>query len=173
MTPRQTGLIFFATALLALATPGFPQGNRGKAELKAGDGSISIDYGRPALKGRNMIDQLAIGTLWRMGSNLATTITTPVDLKFGSTRIPKGMYRLLLKRLSQDEYELVFNTQTAMEGAQRDESKDIARVALKTESLTTPVETFTIELKPASDGGIFVMEWADMRLSAAFSISMD
>ena len=167
---REAGFMFFATSVLALATLGFAQGDRGKAELRAGDGSITIDYGRPALKGRDMIGQLAIEGFWRMGSNQATTITTPVDLIFGRTRVPKGTYRLLLNRVSQDEYELVFNTQTAMEGAQRDESKDIAKAALKMESLSLPVETFMIELKPAANGGLFLMEWANIRLSAAFSM---
>ena len=48
--------------------------------MKAGPGAITLDYGRPSLKGRDMLAQLQEGTFWRMGRNEATVLTTPVDL---------------------------------------------------------------------------------------------
>ena len=62
--------------------------------MKAGAGSITIDYGRPSLKGQDRLAQLKVGDAWRMGSEQATVITTPVDLVFGATKVPKGSYSL-------------------------------------------------------------------------------
>src|SRR5512134_441206 len=102
---------------VALAVPARAQaqGERGKAEMKAGSGAITVDYGRPALKGRDMLAQLNEGAVWRMGRNEATVLTTPVDLAFGTTRIAKGAYSLWLKKAGE-AFQLVFNSQTGQWG---------------------------------------------------------
>lgn len=146
------------------------QGSRGKAEMKAGAGMITIDYGQPALKGRDMLSKLQVGQAWRMGSNQSTTLTTPADLMFGSTKIAKGSYSLFLKRESADSYQLVFNSQTGQWGTQHDTSKDVAAVPMKTEKLTSPVEVFKIDLIPAQGGGTLSLSWGTMHCSADFKI---
>jgi hypothetical protein len=150
-----------------LVVPAFAQGGRGKAELKAGSGSITIDYGRPSLKGRDMISQLKEGSFWRMGMNQATVLTTPVDLMFGTTKIEKGSYSLWLKK-EGDKYMLVFNSQTGQWGTQHDPNKDVHSVTLKQDTLSNPVETFTIDLKEAPKGGDFSLSWGTTKLSAPF-----
>ncbi len=151
-----------------VAMPAFAQGARGKAEMKAGGGSITVDYGRPSLKGRDMLSQLKEGSFWRMGMNQATVLTTPADLMFGATKIAKGSYSLWLKK-EGEKYELVFNSQTGQWGTQHDPAKDVASVALKSENLASPVETFTIDLKEAAKGGEFSLSWGIKKLSAPFS----
>lgn len=141
---------------------------RGKAELDAGAGAITVDYGRPELKGRDMLAQLQAGQFWRMGSNQATVMTTPVDLTFGSTKIPKGAYSLWLKLAAQDKFELVFNSQTGQWGMQHDVSKDVYQVPMKKGVLPNSVETFTIELKKAPQGGVFELQWGTTTLGADF-----
>jgi uncharacterized protein (DUF433 family) len=55
---------------------------------------IGIDYGQPHLRGRRInTDALVpMGTVWRLGANNATLLTTDVDLTIGGTMIPKGRY---------------------------------------------------------------------------------
>ena len=162
-----TGLMiaaFYAVPLIA-------QGARGKAELKAAGGSITIDYGRPSSPGRDRVEELRAGDVWRMGKDQSATFTTPVSLSFGAVKIPKGSYSIWLKRVAADKFELVFNSQTGKWGTDHDPSKDIASVPLKKESLPSLVETFTIELKPAQNGGTFEMMWGKTKLSAPFSFN--
>jgi hypothetical protein len=151
----------------ALVTPASAQAQRGKAELKSGSATIDIDYGRPSLKGRDMLSQLKEGSFWRMGMNEATVLTTPVDLTFGATKITKGSYSLWLKKTGES-YDLVFNSQTGQWGTQHDPAKDVASVAMKSTSLSSPVETFTMELTPAPSGGQLNLSWGTTRLSAPF-----
>ncbi|HYK90262.1 MAG TPA: DUF2911 domain-containing protein [Acidobacteriota bacterium] len=162
-------LCWICSGLLCLLVviPGSAQGNRGKAELKAGTGNITIDYGRPSLKGRDMISQLQEGSFWRMGMNQATVFTTPVNLTIGDTTVAKGSYSIWLKRAG-DKYLLVFNSQTGQWGTQHDPSKDVVGVPLKQETLSSPVETFTIDLKEASHGGTFSLSWGTTKLSTDF-----
>jgi hypothetical protein len=159
------------TLCCVLAVSSFAQGNRGKAELKAGASAITIDYGRPALKGRDMLSQLKEGESWRMGSNQSTTFTTPVDLTFGATKIPKGSYSLFLKKQAANQFELIFNSQTGQWGLTHDVAKDFAQVPLKMESLPSPVEVFTIDLKPAPKGGIIVLSWGTTGLTSQFQFA--
>ncbi len=165
MNPKKI-LVLIACILLAVSS--FAQGNRGKAELAAEDGSITIDYGRPALKGRDMLSKLQVGSFWRMGSNQATVFTTPIDLEFGSIKVPKGAYSIWLLLVAADNYELVFNTQTGQWGMQHDVSKDACKVPLKKSPTSSSVEVFTIELKEASGGGTLSLNWGNISLSTGF-----
>jgi hypothetical protein len=177
--PKERTVMNFKKALalltcVALAVSCFAQmkmAPRGKAELSAGAGAITVDYGRPELKGRDMLAQLQVGQFWRMGSNQATVMTTPVDLTFGSTKIPKGAYSLWLKLAAPDKFELVFNSQTGQWGMQHDVSKDVYQVPMKKDKLSNSVETFTIELKKAPQGGVFELQWGTTALGADFGFA--
>ena len=144
------------------------QDERGKAELKVSGGVITIDYGRPSLKGRDMLSKLAVGDSWRLGKDEVTTITTPVDLMFGSTRIAKGTYGLWLKRTQSDRYDLVFNRQTTSHAMKHDTSIDVAAVPMTKSEIKSPVETLTIGLQPEG-GGSLVVEWGNVRLTTRFT----
>ena len=157
-------------ALLCI-TPLIAQGTRGKAELKTGAGNITIDYGRPSSPGKDRVAELRAGDFWRMGKDQSATFTTPVSLSFGAIKIAKGSYSIWLKKVTADKFELAFNTQTGQWGTDHDPSKDIASVPLKRESLPSLVETFTIDLKPAQNGGTFEMMWGKTKLSAGFSLT--
>lgn len=160
-----------AVACVLFAVSSFAQGSRGKAELKTGNGSITIDYGRPALKGRDMASMLKVGSFWRMGNNQATVLTTPVDLTFGSTKVPKGAYSIWLLLAAPDKFELVFNTQTGQWGMQHDVSRDVYKVPLELASSPSSVEVFTMELKEASGGGTLSLSWGNDVLSTAFAFA--
>jgi len=142
---------------------------RGKVELSTGAGKITVSYGRPQLKGLDPLTWQKDGAYWRMGSNDMTTLTTPAELAFGSVRVPKGTYGLWLLKVTNERYELVFNSATAGMGMTHDKAKDVATVLLKKEAADPAVETFTIELPGSAGNGIFVMKWGTVRLSAAFT----
>jgi hypothetical protein len=168
---KALGWTCFVALALVLTVPAGAQApaDRGKAEMKAGAGAITVDYGRPSLKGRDMLSQLQEGASWRMGMNQATVLTTPVDLSFGKTTIAKGAYSLFLKKTG-DAFQLVFNSQTGQWGTQHDPVKDVASVAMSKAAIAAPVETFTIELTPAGKGGTFDLSWGAMKLAAPFEV---
>ncbi len=151
----------------SLATPAVAQ-ERGKAELKTESGVVTIDYGRPSLKGRDMLSQLEDGAFWRMGMNQATVLETPVALTFGETEVAKGSYSLWLKKQA-DTFWLVFNSQTGQWGTQHDPAKDVYTFELMPESLTEPVEVFTIELKGDGKPATLDLSWGDTKLTGVFT----
>lgn len=167
---KALGWTCFGILSATLVVPASAQAVRGKAELAVASGTIAIDYGRPSLKGRDMLSQLQEGAFWRMGMNQATVLTTPVDLAFGTTRVPKGAYSLWLKKTG-DAFQLVFNSQTGQWGTQHDPAKDVGSVAVTKTALASPVETFTIELVPAAKGGTFDLSWGATKLAAPFEFA--
>jgi hypothetical protein len=156
--------------MILFSLPAFSQEDRGKAELSAGTGSITIDYGRPSLKGRDMLAKLSVGDYWRMGSGGTTVLNTPVDLVFGNAKVAKGRYSLWLKRADSGKFELVINSLIEMMGMNHDESKDVAVTPMKGATLTSPVETLSMELKSAPDGGVFIMRWGTTELTTDFQL---
>src|SRR5580698_7239976 len=93
-------LIFACTLVFGavLAAPALAQNNpRKTASLTLGSAKVTVDYGRPSLKGRNVNDllkQMSAGQVWRLGADKSTTFTTSADLDFGGTTVPKGIYSL-------------------------------------------------------------------------------
>ncbi len=156
-----------ACLLLFVALPGLAQGERGKSELKTAKGVMTVDYGRPQLKGRDPLTMQQDGQYWRMGSNDMTTWSTPVDLLFGTTKVAAGKYGLWLLKTGKT-YTLVFNQNTEGMGMMHEKAKDVASVPMKQGTAPTPVETLTLDLKGAPGGGVFSVAWGTLSLSTDF-----
>jgi len=101
-------------------------GDRGDASATFGKATVSINYGRPKLQGRDMLAQATDGMVWRMGMNEATAIKTDADLKFGATVIPKGNYSLFMKKTGAEQWELIFNKKTGTWGTEYSAADDLA-----------------------------------------------
>ena len=50
--------------------------------------AVSIEYGRPFLKGRTIGSVAPNGKVWRAGADEATTLKTDKPLKFGTLSVP-------------------------------------------------------------------------------------
>jgi hypothetical protein len=145
---------------LALATTAFAQGNpRDEAKLKLAGKTIAIEYGRPSLKGRDMLGRAEVGQDWRMGADAATTLTTEGDLSFAAVQVPKGTYTLKARKAAPDQWHL-----TAWRGETL-----VAEVPLETSKPPESVEMFTIKLTEDKGQGLFRMSWGQTALSARFT----
>ncbi|MBP1623587.1 MAG: hypothetical protein H6Q07_1607 [Acidobacteria bacterium] len=164
-------LIICCIALLIASALVFAQSERGKSELKTPNGTMTLDYGRPSLQGRDMLAKLEVGQFWRLGKDEVTILSTPVNLAFGSTKIPKGTHGLWLKRAAPDAFELVFNKQVTGHGMMHDAAKDVATVPLAKSAIPKSEETLAIDLLPASTGGTLAVRWGTTRLAANFQFA--
>src|SRR5262245_39794408 len=138
------------SVLVLAAVPLFAHGNeRGKATATVAGKNVSIDYGRPSLKGRDMLAEAVAGPPSRMGADPATTLHTDAELAFGSLSVPPGDYVLRATKVREGAWML--NVMRA--------SEKVADVPLTAVTLPASVETFTIELTGAKDKGEFSMKW--------------
>lgn len=158
---RPAAVFSFVFALsLGLAACAAAQGNpRGKATVTLAGKPIVVDYGRPSLKGRDMLGQAAVGDEWRMGADSPTTLETPVGLTFGTTQVAPGTYVLRAKKESDTAWTLRL---------MRD-GKVAAEVPLQSSPIEKSVETFTIDLTGQQNQGQLRMSWGTTALAASFS----
>ncbi|HEV2492453.1 MAG TPA: DUF2911 domain-containing protein [Terriglobia bacterium] len=159
-------------ALCACAVIATAQRNpRGNAKLTLNGQEVTVDYGRPSLKGRkveDMLGQVKPGGVWRLGADQSTTFTTGTDLVFGEVTVPKGTYSLWARKEADGSWKLVFNTQHGQWGTNHDASKDADAVPLTETKASSPTEQVTINLTEAGGGGRMTIEWGDMQLAADF-----
>jgi hypothetical protein len=129
---------------------------------------ITITYGRPSLHGRKAVGgSLApFGKVWRTGADEATKLTTNADLLIGDLKVPKGSYALFTIPES-DHWTLIVNKTADQWGAfSYDSSKDLGRTRMNVKKLSSPVEEFTISLKPSSGNvATLTMAWENTEVS--------
>jgi hypothetical protein len=146
--------------------------NRGTAEITLGATQVSINYGRPQLQGRDMLSQLPDGQIWRLGMDDATTFETSSNLMVGDTPLQAGRYSIWAKKVSSDDWRLIFNSEPDVWGLSHNPASDIAETPLEHSDLAETVEQFTIELNPVEDGSAEVLiNWSTLQLRAVFNVN--
>ncbi|MGH9322932.1 MAG: DUF2911 domain-containing protein [Vicinamibacteria bacterium] len=164
----------FTLWALVLAAPFVhAQPSRGKAEITLNRTTMSIDYGRPSLKGRDMVGNTPRGLVWRLGADEATTLTVTGPAVFGNMVIAKGSYSLFAERISEENWSLLVNSQTGQWGTEHDPKKDLMGIPLKWEKQSETTEELEIELVPESpngDIGILIIRWGNDVLKQRFRL---
>ena len=169
MTKTGPPLIVIATAtLIALTTSAsMAHGNeRGSVKATINGAHLSIDYGRPALKGRDMLKRLQPGQLWRIGADAPTTLESDKNLNFGGTIVPKGKHILLARLIEPGKWTLVFSSKSVFE---YEPSANIAEIPLTFQEISDSAELVTIQLTDKDGTGVIEIAWGKMRLSASFT----
>ena len=113
--------------------------------------TVSIHYNAPSMRGRKIFGGLVpYDKVWRTGANPATSLKTDINLKIGSATVPAGSYTLYTLP-SASGWKLIINKQTGQWGTKYDQSQDLARVDMKTDTLSSPQEVMSITLEPFHD----------------------
>jgi hypothetical protein len=161
-----TGIIFAAPLKSTTQKPSPP----GTAEITLKGKKITIAYSRPSMRGRKIVGGLVpFGQVWRTGANEATSFVTETDLTIGGATVPKGSYTLY-SLPSEGGWKLIINKQTGQWGTEYTPGQDLARVDMKVEKLSSPVEQFTMSLKPAGAGAVLSLEWETTRASVNIAV---
>jgi hypothetical protein len=157
-------------SLLALgAVTGWAQAtDRGEAKATIGKANVSVDYGRPLLKGRDMLKMLPVGGVWRIGADAPTTINSDADLDFGGVRVPKGSHILLARLAEPGKWSLVVSSKGAF---QYEPSAKLAEVPMELREGKDPVEELTLTLTSKDGRGNLEIAWGAARLIASFGVA--
>jgi hypothetical protein len=161
-------------ALLFISTPAQRQmaSPRKSGEMVLNGKKISVDYGAPSVRGRKIFGELVpYNQVWRFGANQATHFNTEADLLLGNAAVPKGSYTLWVWP-SETGWKLIINKQTGIWGTPYKpeyEKTELARVDMKVEKTSAPVELMVISLDKAGQGGVLKMEWENTSASVNFT----
>ena len=145
---------------------------------KIDGGYVMVVYGRPYVKDPKSGEPRKIwggvvpfGKVWRTGADEATLLVTQKPLTFGETTIPAGAYSLFTLPTEDGGAKLIVSKQLGEWGAYTyDEKQDLVRIDLKKETLTAPVDEFTMAIDKGTSGGVLKMMWEATGYSVPFTI---
>jgi hypothetical protein len=132
-----------------------------------GNASFTVDYGRPMARGRDLLGNvLPYDRVWRTGANAATQFTTSAPITIAGIPLSPGTYTLWTIPRANGA-DLIVNRQTGQWGTGYNAAHNIGTAAMTTDITETPVEKFTISIRPnGADRGELLMEWGTFRWSA-------
>jgi hypothetical protein len=158
----------------------------------AGGEWITVEYGRPILRGRdNMFgsgasygDGLLLGApLWRIGANQTTEFHTSVALMFGNERLPAGHYTIFAE-LEEDEWTLIFSTWGVKDSFTEENpdalwgaygytpARDVLRTTMDVETIDRSADELIIAFtNMTQEGGDFTIWWDDQLASVSFRVA--
>lgn len=152
---------------------------------------ITVDYGRPILRGRPDIfgkgaeyGKTVSGGLpvWRAGANQTTLLKTEVPLVFAGKTIPAGEYSVFVELkegawtfiLSNQPYQQKYDREnkTATWGNYNYDAKfDVLRAPMKLQTSSVSVEEFTIGfVNMTAQSGSLVMWWDKAMATVDFTV---
>ncbi len=163
-----------------------PPPPRETVSAQVGSAKVSIEYGRPSLKGRTtdeLLKQLPADRMWRAGVNQVTTLTVGGDVLVGGKKVPAGKYSLYVHAPEQGDYSLVINSDLGTPlGQIWDKAPDNlkhelwpnlekydenilamehVRVPMRKIPVDKPVDPFKIAFSPAKAGSTLTLAWGD------------
>jgi len=144
---------------------------------RASSSLVSITYGRPysARGGKGDARKIWGGLVpWdkadRLGADEATLILLQHPIEIGGKTIPAGAHTLYIVPSETGTSKLAFSSNIGKWGVPVDETKDIARVDLKKESLDKDVNQLTISLENLGSSGLIKIAWERTQFSVPFTI---
>jgi hypothetical protein len=145
-----------------------------KVTATVGGQTITVEYGRPYLKGRKMLgDHEPYGKVWRTGADEATTFTTTGDLMFGSLHVPAGTYALFTIP-GEKEWTVILNKVSKTWGAfdyEKNKAQDLGQIKVPVEHLSSPLEQLTISLEAgARQKAMLKIAWETSSVSVPLTV---
>ena len=168
-----------------------PKSPRGEAATQVGDKWITIDYGRPILRGRRDVfgsgesygqKMYAGAPVWRAGANKSTRFMTEADLMFGDKKLPAGEYSVFIE-LKEAGWTLIFSNYKAKDSGRApgdgiwgaygyETAKDVIRVPMKVASLPNVVDQLTYLFMDVTEtGGTLNIIWDNVIGGADFKVA--
>lgn len=159
---------------------GFSQINHPKAspfskiEQEVGLSKITVEYSRPAVRGRTIFgDLVPYGRIWRVGANESTKFTVNNEIKVLGNKLPKGTYALYAFP-KEKEWEIVFHKNTTHWGDGREKynpEEDAFRATLKAEKSETFQENFLITFDSITHNALnMIWVWENTKISIPITV---
>jgi hypothetical protein len=133
--------------------------------------SISIEYGRPSLKGRPEAQLMPPGQPWRTGADEATVLKTDKPLKFGTLSLEPGTYTLNTEP-GDKGWQLIVGKlgKPGQWGVPYNKALEIGRAPMTLQTAKTPAEQVTISIEDTPKGGTLTVVWGTKQASIPFTV---
>ncbi len=146
-----------------------------RLEQEVGFSKITVEYSRPATKGRTIFGNrpdgqpglVPYGRIWRVGANESTKITLDTDVEILGNKLPKGIYALYAFP-EADAWEIVFHRNTSHWGDGRtayNPEEDALRIKVKPIKTLDFQENFSISFDGLTHNSVnMTWQWAHTKV---------
>ncbi len=170
-TKRLSSVVLLLCLSVVACAQGAMQSDRTTTEATIKGKRVAVTYGRPSLKGRDLLGKAPVGQVWRVGRNNATEIETAADLKIGSTVLKAGKYSLWAKKVSDNQWTLNFHPKTGIWGAPELKEGYVAELPLALSQASDSAEMLTITVADNKGKGNIKIQWGTALLSGDFDVA--
>ncbi|SFD63218.1 Protein of unknown function [Chitinophaga sp. CF118] len=161
-------IIFFLTVtFVSFSQTIFPSlSPKGRIEQNIGLTNISVDYERPAARGRKVFGELVqYDKLWRTGAGNCTKIGFSKAVVIGNKNISKGTYSIFTIP-GTSEWTVILNKDTTLYGVTLyNATKDIIRFKVKAHPTNRYYESLTIDIDIVPNNAIVYLSWENTQIS--------
>lgn len=139
---------------------------KGSVEQTIGFTTISVDYERPAARGRKVFGELVkYGNLWRTGAGNCTKIKFSKAVVIDNKNIKQGTYSIFTIP-GTDDWTVILNKDTTLYGINAyDATKDIIRFKVKPHSTGRFYESLTIDIDVVPNNAVVYVSWENTQIS--------
>jgi hypothetical protein len=135
--------------------------------------NLSIEYGRPSLKGRpeNGPGFMEVGKPWRTGADEATVLKTDKPLKLGTLSLEPGTYTLNTQPGEKD-WQLIVGKlgKPGQWGVPYNPTLEMGRATMTLTPAKAPVEQLTISIDDTPKGGSLKIELGTKVATIPFTV---
>jgi tetratricopeptide (TPR) repeat protein len=160
-------IVFLITTTNSFSQSIFPGlSPKGRIEQMIGLTNITVDYERPAARGRKVFGELVkYEKLWRTGAGNCTKISFSKSVIIDNKKINKGTYSVFTIP-NTNEWTVILNTDTTLYGVgSYDERKDLLRFKAKTQSTDRYYESLSIDIDVKPNNAIIYIAWEKTQIS--------
>jgi hypothetical protein len=134
--------------------------------------AITVEYGRPSLKGRPEAQMMPAGKPWRTGADVATIIRSDKPLTFGSIKLAANTPYTINTVPGDKQWQLLFGTLAtpAQWGIPYKAELEVGKTPMRLGKTVRPVEQLTISVDDTAAGGTLRVEWGTVSATAPFKV---
>lgn len=144
-----------------------------KLEQKVGLTDVTIEYSRPAVKGRKIFgDLVPFGKMWRTGANANTKVTFSDDVKIGDANVKAGTYAIFTIP-NEKSWDILVYADASNWGTPEkwDDSKVAAKVSAEVYAMPMSVQSFTITVDDVTNNtAVIGMIWENVYVALPFTV---
>jgi len=147
-----------------------------KIEQVVGLTDVTLEYSRPAMRGRTIFgDLVPYGEVWRTGANANTKITFSDNVTIDGQELKKGTYAIYTIPNEKTWDVLFYSDATNWGNPQKwDDTKVAAKTTVEVSPMDVKIESFTISFDDLTSGsGVIGILWENVYVGVKFEVPTD
>ena len=143
-----------------------------KVEWTVDGAAITIEYGRPYLKGRPEAQMMPPAKPWRTGADQATVITSSKPLTFGTAKLEANTPYTINTVPGDKDWQILFGKleKAGQWGIPYRQDLELSKAPMHVGKAAKPAEQVTISIDDTAAGATLRVEWGTASATVPFKV---